>query len=320
MKKTLLFSLLFLLAFTIKSQTPVAYYPFNGNANDESGNGLNGTLVGNPQLTTDMFGNANSAYSFNGTGDHIDLGGSALLKPSNAVSLSLFASHDDWAGLYTWSALAGNAASGGYDLTIHGSVGALEASAKRNGAYGIAEYLTDKISNGWHHFAFTFDGRYLVLYIDGLPVDTNNAMSVYPIQYTYPDNHTLIGAEAGTTITEGDYFKGKIDEVRFYDAALSAAQVWKLYKDYMAVDEKTNNTYNIAISPKPANSFINIENLPAGICNYKIFDSFGKLIKTGTICKDKTKKISISELYNGFYFVNLHNQFFNITQKFIIQH
>ena len=43
-----------------------AYYPFNGNANDESGNGRNGTVNNNATLTTDRFDNANSAYSFDG--------------------------------------------------------------------------------------------------------------------------------------------------------------------------------------------------------------------------------------------------------------
>jgi len=48
----------------------LAWYPFNGNANDESGNGKNGTVNG-ATLTTDRLGNTNSAYSFNGTTDYI---------------------------------------------------------------------------------------------------------------------------------------------------------------------------------------------------------------------------------------------------------
>jgi len=48
-----------------------AYYPFSGNANDASGNGYNGVLQGNVQLTTDRFGNANSAYQFDGNNDGI---------------------------------------------------------------------------------------------------------------------------------------------------------------------------------------------------------------------------------------------------------
>src|SRR5208282_5892757 len=48
----------------------VAYYPFNGNANDASGNGNNGTVYG-ATLTADRFGNPNAAYSFNGASAYI---------------------------------------------------------------------------------------------------------------------------------------------------------------------------------------------------------------------------------------------------------
>ena len=43
----------------------VAYYPFNGNADDASGNGNNGTLL-RGIFISDRFGNSNSAYYFNG--------------------------------------------------------------------------------------------------------------------------------------------------------------------------------------------------------------------------------------------------------------
>jgi hypothetical protein len=43
----------------------VACYPFNGNANDESGNKSNGTVYG-AKLSFDRFGKPNSAYNFNG--------------------------------------------------------------------------------------------------------------------------------------------------------------------------------------------------------------------------------------------------------------
>ena len=49
----------------------VAYYPFNGNANDESGNGNDGTPYGGVQLTDDRFANENSAYNFDGINDYI---------------------------------------------------------------------------------------------------------------------------------------------------------------------------------------------------------------------------------------------------------
>jgi hypothetical protein len=48
----------------------VGWWPFNGNANDESGNGNNGTVTG-AVLTSDKLGNMNSAYHFDGIGDNI---------------------------------------------------------------------------------------------------------------------------------------------------------------------------------------------------------------------------------------------------------
>ena len=53
------------------NQGLIAYYPFNGNANDESGNGLDGTVNG-ASLTLDRHGNANSAFDFDGEDDWID--------------------------------------------------------------------------------------------------------------------------------------------------------------------------------------------------------------------------------------------------------
>ena len=55
----LFFSVAF--TFTVKGQNNLyAAYLFNGNANDSSGNGLNGILHGTPALTSDRFGNGNA--------------------------------------------------------------------------------------------------------------------------------------------------------------------------------------------------------------------------------------------------------------------
>jgi hypothetical protein len=59
----------------------VACYPFDGNANDMSGNNNNGIVMG-PVLTTDRFGNSNSAYLYNGVSDYINLGSYSNIIPS----------------------------------------------------------------------------------------------------------------------------------------------------------------------------------------------------------------------------------------------
>lgn len=71
---------LFVIPFGISQDLPayvptnglVAYYPFNGNANDESGNGHHGTVNG-ATLTSDRNDVQNSSYSFDGLDDYISI-------------------------------------------------------------------------------------------------------------------------------------------------------------------------------------------------------------------------------------------------------
>ena len=67
----------------------VAYYPFNGNANDLSGNSYNGTVNG-VTLTPDRFGNANSAYSFNGKSNYILFPTFSALNNTAQISFSFW--------------------------------------------------------------------------------------------------------------------------------------------------------------------------------------------------------------------------------------
>src|SRR5690242_20539738 len=83
----------FLLLLSIQSFSQVnlnaglmAYYPFNGNAHDESGNG-NDPIFNNATLTSDRLGNANSAYSFNGIDNYIRIPNSTSLNMSNKISI-----------------------------------------------------------------------------------------------------------------------------------------------------------------------------------------------------------------------------------------
>lgn len=78
----------FVLALSIRSQVPayvnpsglVGWWGFNGNAQDASGNGFNGSVNG-ATLTNNRFGNAFSAYSFDGTNDRITVADAQALNP-----------------------------------------------------------------------------------------------------------------------------------------------------------------------------------------------------------------------------------------------
>ena len=86
--------LLLVLNYSASAQTNLslglaAYYPFNGNANDESGNN-NNPVFNNATLTADRFGSVNSAYHFNGKNNYIKILNSPSLNSKNTISLSVW--------------------------------------------------------------------------------------------------------------------------------------------------------------------------------------------------------------------------------------
>ena len=109
--KAIFISLFLLIPFTfsqsVSADDPlpdtslVAYYPFNGNTNDESGNGNDGVVSG-ATLTDDRFGNSESAYLFSGY-DFIDVPDDTTLDISGSISISLWYKYQgkvsDWGRL-----------------------------------------------------------------------------------------------------------------------------------------------------------------------------------------------------------------------------
>jgi hypothetical protein len=75
------------------SKGPVGEWKFDGNAKDSSPNANHGTVTG-ATLTTDRKGQANSAYHFNGTTDHITVSSSAVLNPTDEVTVEFWVKPD----------------------------------------------------------------------------------------------------------------------------------------------------------------------------------------------------------------------------------
>src|SRR6267143_636106 len=72
-------------------------------------------------------------------------------------------------------------------------------------------------TNTWTHLAVTYDGAMLKLYINGLLVASTPATS----QFTTSTNPLFIGGDQ----TQGQFFNGKIDEVRVYNRGLDASEI-----------------------------------------------------------------------------------------------
>ena len=104
-KNKLLSILIFLVTTTFYGQVAdnvptdglVAYYSFSGNANDESGNGHNG-IVNGATLTTDRFGNLDSAYNFFLENDYISLDENLVFTDADGFTVSIWMKKEDFTG------------------------------------------------------------------------------------------------------------------------------------------------------------------------------------------------------------------------------
>ena len=90
-----------IMAQNIPSYVPkdglVGWWPFNGNANDESGNGNDGIVHG-ASLTNDRHGNSNKAYNFNGAGNFIDFISNKSFNILNDITISCWSKPENFNG------------------------------------------------------------------------------------------------------------------------------------------------------------------------------------------------------------------------------
>ncbi|RLD03954.1 MAG: hypothetical protein DRI32_06545, partial [Chloroflexi bacterium] len=243
-----------------KQNCLIAYYPFNGNANDESGNGHTGTVNG-ATLTTDMEGNPNSAYSFDGQNDYIIVPNADELNVTGSLTITAWVNSRDISrgGQDIISKTQG----GCYSLTLNeGSLGTPEGRFSFlldvNGPYQSVSSNIKTKDYHWYFVAGVYDGTTAKIYVNGIleneiplegPIDVN----------TYP---LTIGNECGQL---SEPFDGKIDEVKIWNCALSAEEIAKEAEKYKTYDpvvdittEDTSVTYDVTEFAVEGSNNINV--------------------------------------------------------------
>jgi hypothetical protein len=212
----------------------LAYYPFNGNANDETGNGHDGTLHGDPILATDRFGNANSAYSFDGIHDYVEITNTSAFGFKNeSFSVSLWAQvRDNEGGYESFFHLGG---SGGSRFPI--SKGTAWWSGSRIytefNSGGACQVISDKYGeelplNTWMHLVsvVNWETGKLELYADGVPQLIGPHPDLVSFDFSFPSPTKLF---FGMGPEKQNYLSGLLDDVRIYNRALTASEVYDLY-------------------------------------------------------------------------------------------
>jgi hypothetical protein len=252
LQKITLFSALFLsVGVTAWGQIPnyvpanglVGWWPFNGNANDQSGNNLNGSVTG-ATLTTDRNGVANSCYNFNYTnwswgsgGDEIYIPYNALFNTSNlTVSVWVNRASSGYTNQQhtiinryqygysnpngqTWQILAGSAPNCNISTVVY-------QAAPNNSQAFVFHSGPNLELNNWTNIVLTFDGLSKKQYVNGVLVAT------------VPANGLLLNTAGNSGISVGvsdqanghwGPFDGKIDDIGIWNRALSECEVAALY-------------------------------------------------------------------------------------------
>ena len=211
----------------------IAYYPFNGNANDESQNDFHG-IVHNAALTTNRNGVPNSAYSFDGIDDYVQVPHDEALNLEANFSISLWTEVSDAQEaengindiLRKWS---GNAE--GYPFGIS-YLNPLADDAKEDkilyARYDsqlcgniLETHSTSVTNNTFIHIVMVKEGDKVRHYL-------NNQMIA---EVTDPSTCTTANTADMTIGCRGNlvrFFKGKIDDIRIYNRALTENEVTQL--------------------------------------------------------------------------------------------
>ena len=202
----------------------VAYYPFNGNTNDESGNGNNGIANG-ATLTTDRKGIVNNAaYRFNGIDNYIRVENSSSLSFNKASSWSfwfrstanngtpycIFAKNHDQEGLLNSFISFNN------DNTINFWVSYISPSVS---------IITAEKSN-WNHFVTTFDEQNsrIKFYCNGILVNEQNVS----FSHQPSNGKELMIGKMTQFIGYNWASDGDIDDFRVYNRILTDTEVLAL--------------------------------------------------------------------------------------------
>ncbi|MDA9595645.1 hypothetical protein N9R90_00595 [Flavobacteriaceae bacterium] len=226
----------------VSTQNLVAWYPFNGNAEDESGKGFDGQ-VNNAELTTDRFGNINSAYNFSDNQD--------IIIPSSEdqnlfpITISLWYNASNLKSGETSNLFSKyvSAAWNGYQL-LFGDFGVSNGYTGANNGFGVTPwYIADTNNNVityytnepflqefievnvWYHYVFVVDENGGKIYVDGELIDqaswtgtpasaSNNYMWKIGGKYEPSSDH---------------WFNGKIDDLAIWDRALTPQEIKSLY-------------------------------------------------------------------------------------------
>ena len=200
----------------------LAWWPFNGDAKDKSGNGIDATVSG-ASLTNGVNGSANGAYQLGDTAQYINVG-----SPASFSTVPSAFTYSIWVARTGTSTTQWPMVMGASDTHRDFGIRTNSFGASAYFEWGLSPYdgstftgsgSTGSLSNlnEWHHAVVTFDGSTILMYWDGALKYTRTSMTLRP---------TMASFSIGTSSSG---LAGKVDDARVYNRALSASEVRAMF-------------------------------------------------------------------------------------------
>ncbi|MEO7922231.1 MAG: LamG domain-containing protein [Chitinophagaceae bacterium] len=216
-------------------KTLVAWYTFDGNSNDRSGND-NNPIFNNTTPAADRFGNPNSARHFNGANNYIRIKNSSSLCPDEMTLVAIVkpmgfyggnchgnailekGPRDGYPGYYVLRYSPGEYAKDCSDFdTVHQS---FEGAAYISGQNSQNTFVQ---TGTWYILMFTFNKENARIYVDGEMI--SSASSKSKIGRNKED--LFLGKKDNDAFPY--WFNGIMDEIRIYKRALGSKEILDLY-------------------------------------------------------------------------------------------
>ncbi len=209
----------------------IGWWPFNGNANDESGNGNDG-IVDGAVLTNDRFGNSNKAYVFDGLNDGINIGASSNgTFNTNQMTFSVWANLEDYQDFHMliWMNNKGIFKTNGNEIRVYDG-----------NSFYIAVNNDDVNFGQWFHIAATYNHDTIGVFVNGNLLYQGLTWGNATINYS--NDPIQLGFFQGSLYRA----KGTLDDFSLYNRALSQQEITSIYNG-----EPTNPP--TACNPLPSN-------------------------------------------------------------------
>jgi hypothetical protein len=240
----------------------VGWWPFNGNANDESGNGNDGVVNG-ASMTSDRFENPDKSFNFDGIDDIINLPiNSGQVANSTQFSIQFWIIPDSIVNtpqtvFANWHSTPNspNGTPVSFYTGFYDNNSGYNIFTGYANSLGVGSDLNINYSN-WNHIIITYDGSqslaenrqkvYYNGYLQGNNFNCQFCSSNIPQITGSVYNHTTIGARyTGAQNNLIEKFKGKIDDIAIWNRALTQQEISALYTASSTNNATSNTTANV---------------------------------------------------------------------------